>query len=169
MWVYQLTTRLPHPTLAVTAASHGELQLTGAGFAGGSDLTISRGTTELMKVRANAAGQFNALVALRTAVRVSGRLLVVDDEGNYAAASGITGPRAHLSFTINAGIVQVTGEGFTPGTPITLTYHKKAVATVLSAPDGSFTASFSLPPHASARWLLHASDPVGRRATVSHL
>jgi hypothetical protein len=168
-WIYQLTTRLPHPTLAVTTAPHHGLDLTGSGFAKGSELTISRGATVLTRLRADAAGQFRAFIPLSQALHASGRLVVVDEEGNYAAASGITGPRPHLTFTANRGVVQVSGAGFTPSTPVTLAYHKKVVATVLSNPDGSFTASFTLPPHAGPRWLLTASDAIGRRATISHI
>jgi hypothetical protein len=71
-------------------------------------------------------------------------------------------PRPVLTYSVQGGMATVSGWGFAPNSPVTVSYaHQPVIAQTRSGPDTSASVSFPLPPWTRPRLRLTVSDGVG--------
>ena len=71
-------------------------------------------------------------------------------------------PRPVLTYSVQGGVATVTGWGFAPNSPVTVSYgHQPVLAETRSGPDTSASVSFPLPPWTRPRLRVTVSDGVG--------
>jgi dolichyl-phosphate-mannose-protein mannosyltransferase len=163
-WIYRLTARLPKPFLSVTV--HGSaVTLHGAGFTEGAAITATYNGKQVARGHADAAGA--ATISLASVRRRPRYIINVSDSSGRYASLVVSKPV--ISYSTQHGIAVVTGLGFEPNSPVTITYHGVVLGHGRSAGDGSVTVYFRAPTRVFPRWQLVARDGVGNNVSLKLL
>jgi dolichyl-phosphate-mannose-protein mannosyltransferase len=78
-------------------------------------------------------------------------------------------PRPEVTYSVQGGVVTLQGWGFSPNSPVSVTYAGKPVAEAVSDADNAATASFPLPPWTRARYRVTVSDADGSFTSLTGL
>jgi hypothetical protein len=164
-WIYRLTARLPRPVLSFTMRGS-KVTLHGAGFTEGAALTAKYNGKQVAHGYADAAGAMKLPLALPVHRRPRYLIVVTDSAGRYAS---LVVPKPLITYTTQNGLATVTGVGFEPNSPITVTYHGAVLARGRSARDGTISVPFRAPSRIFPRWQLVVEDGVGNNVSLQLL
>jgi hypothetical protein len=157
----------PEITISPASGSTGDsVRVTGAGFAGSRAVTITFDGNEVVTDETDFYGSFETNFSVPEAAPGSHEVKT-EDGSNHTTAnftittsiniSPVTGPAlpGHVGM-----VVTVSGTGFKPNVTVTVTYASEPVevATVTSEADGSFEATFGVPPSQAGEHTITASD-----------
>ncbi len=164
-WIYRLTARLPRPVLSFTMRGS-KVTLHGAGFTEGAALTAKYNGKQVARGHADAVGAVKLPLALPVHRRPRYLIVVTDSAGRYAS---LVVPKPLITYTTQNGVAIVTGVGFEPNSPITVTYHGVVLARGRSAGDGAISVPFRAPSRIFPRWQLVVEDGVGNNVSLKLL
>jgi hypothetical protein len=152
---------LPDVTLNLSAAGPKELlNITGTGFGYRSNVDIIFGTSTVATVKTDDYGSFDTVFNVPDVKPNPYDVKAQDEVGNVD----------QVKFTITAGVslsqttgsvgsqLTIKGSGFKIGETVTVDYDDLRVATAKTDNNGSFTATFNVPPGRAGSHVVTASD-----------
>ncbi len=159
-----------------SGASGREVTVTGTGFGGDQDVTITFDGTQVAITDASSVGSFTANFGVPVAEAATYAVVAEDDDGNTATASFTVAAGVSLSTVTtedSPGYVgmemTMSGTGFLPDAWVTITYATApiTVATTTSNADGEFSATFTIPPSQAGTHTITASDSTNPPLTTT--
>jgi len=144
-----------------------QVAVSGTGFGGRKDVTVSFGGTEVATADTNNDGSFTATFNVPQVDAGTYTVEAEDEDGNSATAD------FNMSSSINLGTqttsaspgyvgmqMTLTGTGFLPNHPVTITYATTpiTVATATTDANGDFTATFTIPASTPGAHTITATD-----------
>ena len=151
------------PELTLNLASAGPLELltargTGFGYRTSVDITINAITAATAKT--GDYGYFEIVFNVPDIPPATYDVKAQDGEGNIDIAKFTITAGVHLSETTEAIGSQLTvkGTGFTPGGTVDIKYDGQVVATASTDNNGSFTATFDVPPSEGGNHTITVTD-----------
>jgi len=166
----------PEITLSPTSGPPGtEVTVTGTGFGDRSDIEYVEFDNDDVGIESGDArtdryGSFELTFLVPAEDLDTYDLEVEDEDGNSDKAEFTVFAAAAASLNLTTGYVgtevTVSGTGFKASNTVTITLDNKEVATATTTSDGSFSASFNVPPCPGGTHEVRISD--GTRATTAN-
>ena len=157
----------PKITISPTSGSIGDsVEVTGTGFVSGKAVTITFDSDKVGTVETDFYGSFETTFSVPEAAPGSHDVKVEDGSNHTTVKFTITTSIDISPVTSQASpghvgtVVTISGTGFKPNSVVTITYASEPVevATVTSEADGSFEATFGVPPSKAGEHTITASD-----------
>ena len=155
-------------TLSPTSGSAGDrARVNGSGFGGRKDVTITFDGTRVVTVETDSDGSFTATFDVPDMGAGTYDVEAEDEDDNsdtaeFTVAAGIS--LSTVTTEDSPGYVgmemTMSGTGFIPNAPVTITYTTEpvVVATTASDANGEFSAAFTIPPSEGGEHIITASD-----------
>ena len=145
---------------AYSGATDSNLSVSGSGYAGDGEVSVSFGGQETAQSTTDKYGSFQA--TFRVPAFESGSYVVKAEDGsdNWAKAAFTLAAGASLSQSsgsVGTPLI-VSGVGFNAAVLITITYDNEEVATTVSDEDGSFSTTFNIPPSMGGNHTVTVTD-----------
>ena len=151
----------PDVTLNLSSASPRELlNVTGTGFGYRSNVAIIFGIFTVASVRTDDYGNFDTIFNVPDVKPNPYDVKAQDESGNVDKVKFTITAGASLSQTAGSvgSRITVKGSGFIAGGTVNVDYDNLRVATATADNNGSFTATFNVPPSLSGSHVVTASD-----------
>jgi hypothetical protein len=141
-----------------------KVTVNGAGFLGSATVSITFNNVSVKTVLTNTNGSFStnfdvpAQGAGTYKIRATDGANTKDTDFTVTTSATISPATSTTSPGYVGMAITVTGVGFMPGRPVTITYDGKQVTTSVVGSDGGFTATFNVPASQSGARTVTASD-----------
>lgn len=157
----------PKITISPASGAIGDsVKVTGTGFTGSEAVTITFDSNEVGTAETDSYGSFETTLSVPEAAPGSHDVQADDGSNHTTIKFTITTSIDISPVTSQASpghvgtVVTISGTGFKPNSTVTITYASELVevATVTSEADGSFEATFGVPPSKAGEHTITASD-----------
>lgn len=153
----------PEMTVDVTSGKAGDtVTVSGTGFGGSADVTVTFGGDEVATDDADSDGSFEISFTVPAVAPGTYDIEALDDDDNSGEATFTIAANLSISATTgNVGTeVTISGTGFKPTTAVTITYASASsvVATTTTDANGAFSATFKVPASEGGPHTITATD-----------
>ena len=159
----------PDITLSLATGSPGDsVTVTGTGFGKSADVDIEFDGSVIETTSTDYYGSFGVNISIPAKTSGSYTVKAEDDDRNRVTENFTIAAAITLTQTMGniGGQGNISGAGFTPNTPVNITYDNKPLTTATSDSTGRFTTTFAVPRSTHGAHTIAASDGVDTANTT---
>ena len=140
------------------------VEITGSNVLPGRPITVTLNETKIATATSDVQGNFSANFTVPQLATGTYEVKISDGSNRYNAEFSVTAsvdisPETSLTSPGHVGSqLTITGDGFTTGGTVTITYDANQVATTTVKADKSFSATFDAPPGKAGEHAIVATD-----------